>query len=159
MAFYDPVKKKKLKTFSSMQAKATVRVKENQTSIKSDRKMIARMLVIQRNRSSNLREVLQYSLGPVAWALTNGDGTIHKAVKSKLLNILEPKMETVQLPTPVEGGSVIFDGMRLIRQLPPGLNTFGDISDLILKQITSNHTQQLYFITDQYLGNSIKSCE
>ena len=74
-------------------------------------------------------------------------------------NILEPKMETVQLPTPVEGGSVIFDGMRLIRQLPPGLNTFGDISDLILKQITSNHAQQLYFITDQYLGNSIKSCE
>ena len=50
-------------------------------------------------------------------------------------------METVQLPTPVEGGSVIFDGMRLIRQLPPGLNTFGDISDLILKRITSSHAQ------------------
>ena len=50
-------------------------------------------------------------------------------------------METVQLPTPVEGGAVIFSGMCLIQQLPPGLNTFGDISDLILKRITSNHAQ------------------
>ena len=60
-------------------------------------------------------------------------------------------METVQLPTPVEGGGVIFNGMCLIQQLPSGLNTFGDISDLILKRITSNHAQQVYFITDQYL--------
>ena len=68
-------------------------------------------------------------------------------------------METVQLPTPVEGGAVIFSGMCLIQQLPPGLNTFGDISDLILKRITSSHAQQVYFITDQYLENSVKSCE
>ena len=157
--FYDPIKKKKLKMFSSMQAKATVRVKQNQISIKTDRRIFARMLVIRRKRSINLREVLQYSLGPVAWALANGDGTIHKTVKSKVLNILKPKMETVQPPTPVEGGAVIFNGMCFIQQLPPGLNTFGDISDLILKQITSNHAQQVYFITDQYLENSIKSCE
>ena len=68
-------------------------------------------------------------------------------------------METVQLPTPVEGEAVVFDGMCLIQQLPPGLNTFGKISDLILKRIASNHPQQVYFITDQYLDNSIKSCE
>ena len=77
-------------------------------------------------------------------------------MKSKFLNVLEPKMETVQLPTPVEGGAVIFDGMCLIQQLPPGLNTFGHISDLILKGITSNHAQQVYFITNQYLENSLK---
>ena len=61
--------------------------------------MFARMLVIQRKRSINLREVLRYSLGPVAWALANGDDTIHKTVKSKLLNILEPKMETTTTNT------------------------------------------------------------
>ena len=117
------------------------------------------MLVIQRKCSINLQEVLQYSLGPMLWALANGDGTIHKTVKSKLLNIPEPKVETVQLPTPVEGQAVIFNDMCLTQQLPPGLNTFADISDLILKRITSNHAQQVYFITDQYLENSIKSCK
>ena len=115
------------------------------------------MLVIQGKCNINLGEVLQYLLGSLAWALANGDDTIQKTVKSKLLNILEPKMETVQLPTLVEGGGVIFNGMCLIQQLPYGLNTFGDISDLILKRITSNHAQQVYFITDQYLENSIKS--
>ena len=60
--------------------------------------------------------MLQYSLGTVAWALASGVGAVHKTVKSKLLNILEPKMETVQLPIPVEGGAVIFDGMCLIQQ-------------------------------------------
>ena len=68
-------------------------------------------------------------------------------------------METVQMQTPVEAGAVISDGMCLIQQLPSGLNTFGDIPDLILKWITSNHTQQMYFITHQYLENFIKSCE
>ena len=115
------------------------------------------MLVIQGKCNINLGEVLQYLLGSVAWALANGDDTIQKTLKSKLLNILEPKMETVQLPTLVEGGGVIFNGMCLIQQLPSGLNTFGDISDLILKRISSNHAQQVYFITDQYLENSIKS--
>ena len=112
----------------------------------------------EKESSINLWEVLQYSLGTVAWALASGVGAVHKTVKSKLLNILEPKMETVQLPIPAEGGAVIFDGMCLIQQWPPGLNTFGDISDLILKWITSNHAQ-VYFTTDQYLENSIKPCE
>ena len=76
--------------------------------------MFAHMLVIQEKCSINLREVLQCSLGPVAWALANGAGIIHKTVKSKFLNTVEPKMETVQLPTPVEGGAVIFGGMCLI---------------------------------------------
>ena len=113
VAFYNPIKKKKLKTFSSMQANATVRVKQNQISIKTDRKIFSCMLVIQRKHSINLRDVSQYSLGPVAWALANGHGTIHKTVKSKLLNILAPKMETVHQPT--QGGAVIFDGMWLIQ--------------------------------------------
>ena len=38
VAFYDPIKKTKLKTFSSMQAKETVKVKQNEISIKTDRK-------------------------------------------------------------------------------------------------------------------------
>ena len=59
LAFYNLIKKKKLKTFSSMQAKATVRFKQNQISVKTDWKMFPRMLVIQRKRSINLQEVLQ----------------------------------------------------------------------------------------------------
>ena len=122
VAFYDHINKKKLKTFSSMQANATVRVKQNQISIKADWKILVHMVVTQRKYSINLQEILQYSLEPVAWTLANGDGTIHKTVKSKLLNVLEPKMESVQLPTPVKGGAIIFDGMCLIYQLPPGIN-------------------------------------
>lgn len=134
VAFYDPIKKKNLRTFNPKQARKVVKIKQKEVLLKADRKMFARLLVIQRSRSVDLREVLQYSLGPIAWSLANEDGSIYKSVKSKLLDALECKMQSIsEIP---DDGALIFDGMCIIQQLPPGLATFGHISDLILRRIT-----------------------
>ena len=72
-------------------------------------------------------------------------------------------LETVITPEKsypcIIGGAKIFDGMCLIQQLPCGLETFGDVSDFLLRRITNNEQDTVFFITDQYLENSVKSCE
>ena len=49
--------------------------------------------------------------------------------------------------------------MCIIQQLPCGIETFGQLSDFVLKRITTNESAHIFFITDQYWDLSIKSCE
>ena len=43
----------------------------------------------------SIKELLQYSLGPIAWSFARPEGNIFKSVKSKLQNSLEEKMSLV----------------------------------------------------------------
>ena len=49
--------------------------------------------------------------------------------------------------------------MCIIHQLSTGLETFGDLSERVLKRITSNDTFHIFFVTNQYWKHPIKSCE
>ena len=42
------------------------------------------MLLIAQNRKLDMRDVLEYPLGPKPWALANADGTLKKTGKSTL---------------------------------------------------------------------------
>ena len=53
----------------------------------------------------------------------------------------------------------VYDVICIIRQLPTSFNTFGDLSDYVLKGIASSSSALIFFITDQYWKVSIKSCE
>lgn len=53
----------------------------------------------------------------------------------------------------------IFDGMVIFQQLTfVNLLTFGDVSEFVLRRIREANTE-IYFVTDQYNQNSIKSFE
>ena len=54
----------------------------------------------------------------------------------------------------------IFYGMVLIQQLvSTKLGTFAEISEYLMKKITSNEAKVIYFVTDQYNKDSLKSIE
>ena len=100
---------------------------------------------------------MKFSLGPVSWSLANTDGSIYKSVKSKLLQSLEKDIPSLaEVPT---NSTLIYDGMCVIQQLPSGLDTFGTISDFVLRRITRNNASDAMFITDQYFETSIKGEE
>ena len=104
-----------------------------------------------------MKQVLEFSLGPISWSLANTDGSIYKSVKSKLIQSLEkdiPIMEKVSA-----NNSLIFDGLCVIQQLLKGLDTFGTISEFILKRIISNNAKEVMFVSDQYFEASIKGGE
>ena len=140
-----------------MKASKMVSVKGKDLVIRADRNLFARLLVIQEKREISLKELLRFSLGPIAWSLATPTGTIYKSVKSKLLASLELKISLIDAIPP--RSARIYDGMCIIQQLPTGLETFGDVSDYVLKRITSNDAEKIFFVTDQYRDQSIKNCE
>lgn len=121
--------------------------------------MFGRLLAIARNRDGlSLKEILCYSLSPIPWALGLPDGGLVKTVKSKLLEALESHVSDSICETPSDAAH-IFDGMVLLQQLENvKLTTFGDVSEFILKRIMLR-SSVVYFVTDQYKTESIKSYE
>ena len=157
VGFYDVIKTNKLKTFSTMKHVKKMSVNGKDVIIQADRSFFARILILQEKRNISTRELLQYSLGPIAWSLATPEGNIYKSVKSKLLNGLEDRIPTAD--TIPSKAARIYDGMCIIQQLPNGLETFGDLSECVLKRITANNSPHVFFVTDQYWKHSIKSCE
>ena len=104
----------------------------------------------------SLRQVLEFSLGPISLSLTNTDGSIYKSVGSKLLKFLDT--ETVFDCIPFNT-TVIYDGTRVIRKLPKGFSKFGTISEFVLERIARCRSREVIFVTDQYFERSIKGGE
>ena len=157
IGFYNVIKKNNLKSFSTMKQVKKMNVNGKDVVIQADRSFFARILVIQEKRSISTMELLQYSLGPIAWSLATPNGSIYKSVKSKLLNALEDKIQVLDTIPPK--AARVYDGMCAIQQLPSALETFGALSEYVLKRTTANDSPHVFFVTDQYWKQSIKSCE
>ena len=83
--FHDPIKKLNLQTFSSMKKSTVVKIgTDKEVVLKADNRLYGQMLLIAQNRKLDMRDVLEYPLGPKPWALANADGTLKKTWKSTL---------------------------------------------------------------------------
>lgn len=157
---YCPIPKMKLNTFSALKAKRSCTNKDKTVTLKADRDVFARLLVICGKRDVSLRAVLKYSLGPIPWSMATADGAFAKTVKSKLLDAVEKDVAdpfVAQLP---DNCVRIFDGMVIIQQLSSiHLETFGEMSEYVLNRIINNQAKVIYFVTDQYKENSLKGIE
>jgi hypothetical protein len=150
----------KLNTFASMKANKSCSVKERSVTLKADRDIFARLLVICGKREITLKEVLAYSLGPIPWSLATLDGNVSKTVKSKLLDAIENTVDDPTVDALPNNCVRVFVGMVIIQQLGSlCLATFGENSEYVLKIITSHSSKVIYFVTDQYYDDSLKGCE
>ena len=89
------IKKNKLKTFTTMLSTQKVSVNGEDFFLRPDRVLFARLLVIREKRGVSIKELLQYSPGPIVGCLATPEGNIFKSVKSKLQNTLEEKISLV----------------------------------------------------------------
>ena len=149
--FHDPIKKNKLKTFSSIDTKP-IKVNNTTINLKSDRETFARLLVVQQNRRISLQDVLKFELSSFPLALANPDGTMTKTMKVKLFQSLQDKIPTI--PSCRSNTPNIFDGMVLLQKLPPNLETFGNVSDYLLTKVLKGSARIVYFVTDPYFQYS-----
>ena len=157
---YAPISKMKLKTFAAMKAKKSCLIKDRSLTLKADRDIFARLLVICGKHNVSLKEVLVYSLGPIPWSLATADGSFVKSAKSKLQDSIEKDVEDPTVVALPNDCVRVFDGMVIIQQLVSiSLATFGDMSEFVLKRITSHPGKVIYFVTDQYRDDSLKSGE
>ena len=64
-------------------------------------------------------------------------------MQSKLLNAIEERIETVdELPCK---SAIIYDGTCILHQVPKCLETFRDLSSYLLRMITSNDSDHVFF--------------
>ena len=129
------ISKMKLKTFANQKAKLSYKISDKTLTLKADREIFARFLVIGGKREVNMKDVLTYSLGPIPWALATPDGGLVKTEKSKLLKVIECDCADPLVSTLPHNCVRIFDGMVLIQQLvSTKLKTFAEMLEYLMKK-------------------------
>ena len=85
---HDRLAKMNLKTFSSI-GKAANKDKEAKQSLRSDRELMATLVIIGKVRTIDLRRMLSHCLGPLPASIAKLDGCLVKTNKAKMLHFLE----------------------------------------------------------------------
>ena len=78
-----------------MKKSPKIKVSEKEDILKADRNLFARMAVIAQTRSIDMQQVLKHPLGPLPWSLASTNGTIAKTMKSKLAELVEKSVESL----------------------------------------------------------------
>jgi len=127
--------------------------------LKADRDLFARLLVVAQTRDMDLREVLQYSLGPLPWSLASVDGSLGKTDKSKLLEILVKEVEPAEDVPPT--AALIVDGMAVLQAMKEIPETFEELAAAVFYSVVPRATlaRRVDFVTDRYPDVSIKNPE
>ena len=87
--FHDPLKLKKLKTFSSLTKQKKIKTTGRAVILKADRTLFTRMIIMGQSRKIDVRDLLSHSLGPLPWALATPEGLPRKTNKAALATQLQ----------------------------------------------------------------------
>ena len=122
-------------------------------------------MVIAQASQINIASLLDYELAPVPLILFNLSGSMHKIIKSAILEWLEIELAVPRVP-PTEELQTLFivDLMLLLHMVctdSSRCETFGDLSDRLLSILLSDNLCEITAIVgDNYaLQESIKSGE
>ncbi|KAJ8403211.1 hypothetical protein AAFF_G00354280 [Aldrovandia affinis] len=156
--FHDKITKKRLKTFSDIRKKPSAS-NPNKVILQADRKLFAHMVLVAESRHLQMSDVLSHPLGPLPWALANGDGTLRKTNKAVLARELEKQVlpaETIPGPS-----ATIIDGMSLVQKMKGNDQTFSQLAASALTQILHEgaRSQRIDVVFDVYQEDWIKNAE
>ncbi|KAJ8387565.1 hypothetical protein AAFF_G00152610 [Aldrovandia affinis] len=156
--FHDKMTKKRLKMFSDIRKKPSAS-NPNKVILQADRKLFTHMVLVAESRHLQMSNVLSHSLGPLPWALANGDGTLRKTNKAVLARELEKQVlpaETIPGPS-----ATIIDGMSLVQKMKGNDQTFSQRAASALTQILHEgaRSQIIDVVFDVYQEDSIKNAE
>ena len=113
------------------------------------------MVLVAESRHLHMKDVLSHPLGPLPWALANGDGTSKAALARELEKLVLPA-ETIPEPS-----ATIIDGMSLVQKMKANDQSFSQLADSALTQVLHEGTrsQRIDVVFDVYLEDSIKNAE
>ncbi|KAK5859272.1 hypothetical protein PBY51_003352 [Eleginops maclovinus] len=157
--FHDKMSKKKLKTFSDIQKKPRNLGQAKQAVLKADRNLFGHMILVAESRQLHMSDVLAHPLGPLPWALANGDGSLRKTNKVALARELEKNVAPADvIPEP---SATIIDGMSLVQQMKGDDKTFTQLAESALAKVLHEgaKSQRIDVVFDVYKETSIKDAE
>ena len=163
---YSPIKKIKLKTFTSLSTKVHRKNKKGEiVALKNSKNLFAKMLLIAKTRELDMKNVLKYSLRPFPSPLATLEGSLVKTVKAKLLGAIEEEIDDPDLyPERIDGEkALIIDAMAVLQTVNVLPNTFGELAMEVLQKIVnmaiSSKSKRVDFVADRYPEHSIKNLE
>lgn len=127
--------------------------------LRADRKLFGQMILVAESRKLHKSDVLAHPLGPLPWALANGDGSLRKTNKAALARELEKNVTTAEkIP---ELSATLIDGMSLIQKLKGNDKTFSQLADTALTHVLHEgaNSRRINVIFDVYKETSIKDPE
>ena len=163
--FHDSIRTLKLLSFTDNGKTTKMTSKTNETTLRSQRNLMARLVIIGRERGIKIEDLMVYTLGPMPLSLAYQDGGLMKTNKANLLHYFE-----IKTPSPfvfiLPSNSVwLVDAMAILqsislRELP---NTFGELAALYLAKV-ANHAKEntmevVHLVADTYPAISIKNAE
>lgn len=104
------IKSSRFKTFGSQSVKVSRTSAGKEISLKNDRSLFARLLIIGQSRSINLRDILSHSLGNVSYPLASTDGSLAKTNKAGLLVVIETEAKDSKVGTFPDESALLIDG-------------------------------------------------
>ena len=94
VAFHEPIKRNKLKTFAASEVTKKLTNSQNKISqIMAERNVFGQLVLLSLEHDVDLELTLSFPLGPVPWPLATADGMPVKTDKSRLLHNLESSIE------------------------------------------------------------------
>ena len=157
--FYDPVKFKKLKMFTSLSKKKTVSTQRRTAILKADRSLFGRMIITGQRRKIEVKDKLQHSLGPMPWALSTAEDFPRKTNKAALASNLRKNVQLAE-GSP-NNSATIFDGMALVQKVSFESTqiAFGSLASSLMGMVFLEglDSSRINFVS--YKENSIKNTE
>ena len=157
--FFEKIPRLQLKTFASIKQKVTKKTSNKEVILKTDHKLFGHMVLVASSRKVEMKEVLQYPLGPLPWSLANCDGTLKKTNKAALARKLEANVSSAEeIPQP---SACIIDGMSLIQKTNGDNMTFDELADQIHASVmrAAASSERVDVVFDVYKQMSIKDAE
>lgn len=157
--FHDKMTKKKLKTFSEIQKKPRSKGKDKEVALIADRNLFGHMVLVAQSRELHMSDVLAHPLGPLPWALANGDGSLRKTNKAALARDLEKSVAPADvIPEP---STTIIDGMSLVQKMKGNDKTFAQLAESTLAKVLheGGKSERIDVVFDVYKDMSIKNSE
>ena len=116
----------KLKTFTIRKPSTRFRTTKSKiVELKSDIKFMSRLLAVGRSRDVDMEEIISYSLRKRPLPFAKIDGELIKTPKSKLLHLIESRVDNTLIENLPAGNALMLDGMSVIQTLKNIPETFG----------------------------------
>ena len=126
----------------------------------ADIHLFGHMIVVAQSREIDMKQVLSHLLGPIPWALANGDGSLRKTDKAKFMNDTAQNFPVAK--TLPDQSVCIVDAMSIIQKLEGNGKTSQDLAKAELKKVIregGDNSERVDVVFGVYRESSIKDTE
>ena len=113
-------------------------------TLRSDREIFAKLLIIQKFSNVDLEEFLEHELSLIPLSLGNPDGLLAKPIKMNLFIVISNEIQQITIVD--QHVLCIDDGMVLLQKLSTELLTFRQICHYIIGKLIKGKSRVTFFL-------------